>query len=247
MFVHGPNIVFDTPEEAKLQLERAGIDEIDGCFYSHWHPDHTLGRRVWETRNGDFRTWPVEAKRPRVTDVYLPEQVALDHRVYLGGMAHLEFLRDRGWIRIHELVDGETVAIGTTRIRPFRLAQSYVYGFDLDESGRRLLVVMDELKEWLPSDDERGCQLAVLPMGICEHHPLTGERLIHEEHPILRYEATFAETLEIVDALGADQVVLHHIEEFDQLTYEDLLLVETEQRALGRAITFAWDGLQVEV
>ena len=49
---------------------RAGIARVDGCVYSHWHPDHTMGRRVWETRNGDFRTWPREAKRPRVTDVY---------------------------------------------------------------------------------------------------------------------------------------------------------------------------------
>lgn len=247
VFVHGPDVVFDTPEEAKFQLERARIDEIGGCFYSHWHPDHTLGRRVWETRNGDFRTWPVEAKRPKVTDVYLPEQVALDHRAYLGGMAHLEFMRDRGWIRIHELVDGETVAIGATRIRPFRLVQSYVYGFELVDAGRRLLVVMDELNEWVPPDEVKGCHLVVLPMGICEHHPLTGERLIHEEHPILRYEATFAETLEIVDALDADQVVLHHIEELDQLTYDDLVLVEAEQRALGRPLTFAWDGLEVEV
>ena len=130
-FVHGPNILFDTPEESKLQLERAGIGEIAACFYSHWHPDHTMGRRVWETRNGDFRTWPREAKRPLVTDVYLPEQVATDFRVWLGGMAHLEFMRDRGWIRIHELHDGETVEIGGVTVRPFRLAEDYVYAFEL--------------------------------------------------------------------------------------------------------------------
>ena len=122
-FVHGPNILFDTPEESKLQLERAGIGEIAACFYSHWHPDHTMGRRVWETRNGDFRTWPREAKRPLVTDVYLPEQVATDFRIWLGGMAHLEFMRDRGWIRIHELEDGETVEIGGVTVRPFRLSR----------------------------------------------------------------------------------------------------------------------------
>ena len=92
-FVHGPNILFDTPEESKFQLERARIGDISACFYSHWHPDHTMGRRVWETRNGDFRTWPREAKRPLVTDIYLPEQVAKDFRVWLGGMAHLEFMR----------------------------------------------------------------------------------------------------------------------------------------------------------
>ena len=116
-FVHGPNILFDTPEESKFQLERAGIGGIAACFYSHWHPDHTMGRRVWETRNGDFRTWPREAKQPLVTDVYLPEQVATDFRIWLGGMAHLEFMRDRGWIRIHELEDGQAVEIGRASCR----------------------------------------------------------------------------------------------------------------------------------
>ncbi len=109
VFVHGPDVLFDTPEESKLQLERAGIAEIAACLYSHWHPDHTMGRRVFETRNGDFRGWPPEAKRSLVTDVYLPEQVAADFRRMLGGMAHLEFMESRGWIRVHELRDGEVV------------------------------------------------------------------------------------------------------------------------------------------
>ncbi len=34
-FVHGPNVVFDTPEESKAQIERAGLGEIAACFYSH--------------------------------------------------------------------------------------------------------------------------------------------------------------------------------------------------------------------
>ena len=247
VFVHGPEIVFDTPEEAKFQLERAGIDRIAGCFYSHWHPDHTMGRRVWETRNGDFRTWPVAAKRPKQTDVYLPEQVARDHRNWLGAMAHLEFMRDRGWIRIHELQDGETVTIGDTRIRPFRLAEDYVYAFELSRQGRRLFLAMDELNGWTPPEEIKGCDLAVLPMGICEHHPLTGERLIDIEHPVLQYEATFAETLGIVEGLEAARVVLHHIEEMDELTYDDLCLVQERLLEEGRELTFAWDGLIADV
>lgn len=248
VFVHGPDIVFDTPEEAKLQLERAGIGAISACFYSHWHPDHTLGRRVWETRNGDFRTWPIEAKRPKTVDVYLPQQVAEDHRQWLGGMAHLEFMASRAWIRVHELADGESVRIGDVDVRPFRLAEDYVYAFELTApDGRRLLVAMDELHGWTPPAEVRGVDLAVLPMGICEHHPLTGERRIHPDHPVLRYEATFAQTLEMVDALDAGRVVLHHIEEIDELTYDDLLLVQEQERARGRPVTFAWDGLTVDV
>ncbi len=246
-FVHGPNVIFDTPEESKLQLERARIGEIAACFYSHWHPDHTMGRRVWETRNGDFRTWPREAKRPRVTDVYLPEQVAADFRVRLGGMAHLEFMRDRGWITIHELHDGEVVEIEGVTIRPFRLAEDYVYAFELRDGGTRLLVAMDELNGWTPPEVVRGCDLAVLPMGICEFDVFTGARRIHPEHPVLVYEATFEETLGIVDRLEAREVVLSHVEELDELSYDDLERLGSRLRAEGRPVTFAHDGLIVDV
>ena len=95
-FVHGPNVLFDTPEESRLQLDRAGIEEIEACFYSHWHPDHTMGRRVWETRNVDFRGWPPEAKQQKTTDVYLPQQVAEDMRTYLGNWEHLTFMESHG-------------------------------------------------------------------------------------------------------------------------------------------------------
>ena len=244
VFVHGPNILFDTPEESKLQLDRAQIGDIAACFYSHWHPDHTMGRRVWETRNGDFRGWPREAKRQQVTDIYLPQQVAADFRTYLGGMEHLKFMEQRGWVRIRELRDGETVLIGDVEIRPFRLAEDYVYAFELVQRDRRLLLAMDELNGWLPPAEVRGADLAVLPMGICEYDPFGGERRLHRDHPVLRYEATFVETLEIVDRLEAKRVVLSHVEEVDELGYDDLLRLPG---ALGRELTFAYDGFAAEV
>ena len=244
VFVHGPNVLFDTPEESKLQLDRAQIGDIAACFYSHWHPDHTMGRRVWETRNGDFRNWPRAAKRQRVTDIYLPQQVAADFRVYLGGMEHLEFMLQRGWIRIHELRDGESVLVGDVEIRPFRLAEDYVYAFELVEHSRRLLLAMDELNGWVPPADVRGADLAVLPMGICEFDPFSGDRRLHKDHPVLRFEATFLETLAIVDQLEAQRVVLSHVEEVDELGYDDLLALPG---VLGRDLTFAHDGLVVEV
>jgi phosphoribosyl 1,2-cyclic phosphate phosphodiesterase len=244
VFVHGPNVVFDTPEEAKLQLDRAGIGPVGACVYSHWHPDHTMGRRVWETRNGDFRTWPREAKRPGVTDVYLPAQVAADFRTYLGGMEHLEFMQLRGWVRVHELADGESILIDGVEIRPFRLAEDYVYAFELIGRGRRLLIAMDELNGWMPPPELRGVDLAVLPMGICEFDPFSGERRIHPEHPVLRYEATFEETRAIVESLGAGHVVLTHVEEIDGLSHDDLQRLAPDY---GFNVTFAWDGYSVEV
>jgi phosphoribosyl 1,2-cyclic phosphate phosphodiesterase len=245
VFVHGPDVLFDTPEESRLQLDRSGVTRIAACFYSHWHPDHTMGRRVWESVGGhDFRRWPPEPGFRRATDVYLPQQVAADFDVRLGAREHFSFLESRGFVRLHELRDGETVELGGVTIRPFRLHEDYVYAFELGGDGKRLLLVMDELHDWVPPSALRGVDLAVLPMGLSEHDPFTGERRIHERHPVLRFEATFEQTLRIVDELDARRVVLGHVEEVDGLGYDDLKRLETE---VGRNITFAWDTMQVDV
>ena len=241
-FVHGPNVLFDTPEEIKEQLNRSQVGEIAACFYSHWHQDKTMGRRVWETRNGDFRTWPREAKRQRMTPIYLPQQVAEDFRAYLGNWPHLEFMQHRGWIDVRVLADGDAVEIDGTSITPFRLAEDYVYAFALERDGRRLLLAMDELNGWGPPEWVRGVDLAVIPMGICEFDPFTGERRIHDDHPVLRFEATFAETLGIVERLEAARVVLSHVEEMDGLTHDDLLRLGERE-----GVEFAYDGMLIDV
>jgi phosphoribosyl 1,2-cyclic phosphate phosphodiesterase len=245
VFVHGPDVLFDTPEESRLQLDRSRVTEIAACFYSHWHPDHTMGRRVWESVGGhDFRRWPPVPGSRRATDVYLPQQVAADFDVRLGAREHFEFLESRGFVRLCELRDGETVEFGGVTIRPFRLHEDYVYAFELSGGGKRLLLAMDELHDWVPPAELRGVDLAVLPMGLSEHDPFTGERRIHESHPVLRFEATFEQTLGIVDALGARRVVLGHVEEVDGLGFDDLKRLEA---AIGRNVTFAWDTMLVDV
>ncbi len=85
-----------------------------------------------------------------------------------------------------------------------------------------MLVALDELNGWEPSEIGP-LDLAVLPVGIFELDPFTGERTIHAEHPVLRAEATYAETLEIVSALGARRTVLGHVEHSDGLSHDDLV------------------------
>ena len=53
---------------------------------------------------------------------------------------------------------------------------------------------------------------------------------------MLVYEATFAETLDIVAGLDADRVVLSHVEEMDCISYDDLLRVEKRLQGEGRNI-----------
>lgn len=247
LFVHGPDLLVDTPEESREQLNRAGIARVRTCVYSHWHPDHVMGRRIFESLNFPARKWP----RPpaSATDVYLPEQVAADFRQRLGSHEHLAFLQERlGVVRVHELRDGDEIQLDGLVVRPFRLAEDYVYAFVLEGGGSRVLLVMDELHGWAPPAGLGPIDVAVLPMGICEHDPFTGERRIHPDHPLLRVEATFADTLEVVGVLDAGRVYLAHIEEPDGLGYDDLLRLEAVLAERdGVAVTFAYDGLVLDV
>ena len=240
-FVHGPDVLVDTPEESKQQLDRSTVTRVAAALYSHWHPDHTMGRRVFEALNADVRAWPRLARG--TTRVYLPEQVAADFRSWGGVMDHLEFMAGRGWVEVVELADGQEIGLdGGVSVRPFRVAEDYVYAFLFADGAKRLLLAPDELNRWEPPDWVRGIDLAVIPKGLDEHDPFTGERRIPADHPVLRFEATFPETLEMVERLGAKRVVLTHIEEMDGRSHDDLL-------ELGRrhGVEFAYDGLVVEV
>jgi phosphoribosyl 1,2-cyclic phosphate phosphodiesterase len=248
VFVHGPDVLIDTPGEIVDQLNRSSVERIAACFYSHWHPDHTMGRHVFSILNHGFPVWPYGPRR--TTPLYLPQQVAADTRRFLGMWDHLAYLEHQERvIEIHELTDGETVEIGGVRIRPLRLAppQDFVYAFLFDDGDTRLLVVMDEIAGWEPPADAKGVDLAIVPMGIHEFHPLTGERRIASGHTVFEEEATFPQTLDIVETLGARRVVMTHIEETDGLGHDDLAALGERLRGEGVNLTFAFDTLIVDV
>jgi len=244
VFVHGPDVLIDTPEESKYQLNRSGVTHIAGCFYSHWHPDHMAGRRVWESLNGNWLTWPVQH---RSTDIYLPQQVGHDFRMHLGSWEQFMYLQKLGMVNVIELDDDDSVTLNGVTIRPFRLAEDYVYAFLFEDGEKRVLIAPDELHGWIPPASVRGVDLAVIPKGLDEFNPFTGERRIHAEHYVLGVEATFLQTLDMVRQLDAKRVIMTHIEEVDGLTYDDLARLEGRLQAEGLPVTFAYDTQVVDV
>jgi phosphoribosyl 1,2-cyclic phosphate phosphodiesterase len=150
-------------------------------------------------------------------------------------------------VRLNQLGDGDVVKFNGYHIRPIRLAEEYVYAFLVEGEGKRLLVMMDELFGWEPSADLMDVDLAVMPMGLTEFNPLTGERHIPADHPVLQHEATFLQTLDIIRKLKPRRVILTHIEEPDRLSHDDLQYLAERLRTQGLNIDFAHDTWRVEV
>ena len=244
LFVHGPDLIIDTPEDIIASLARSQVEYIAAGTYSHWHPDHLLGVRLWESLNGDYTGWPPTHRK---TPIYLPRRVADDVRDRLGLWETFVFLEKRGLIEITELEEEASFSSNGYQITPVRLAEEYVFAQVVEGHGRRLFIAADELFGWHPTEELGHFDLAVLPLGVAEFKPLSGQRHYPSDHPVLRREATVEETLDVARALNADRIVLTHISEADQLGYDDGRILEDRWRADGLSITVAYDGLSLDV
>jgi phosphoribosyl 1,2-cyclic phosphate phosphodiesterase len=239
VFVHGPDVLIDTPEEAKQQLNRSQVTRIAAGLYSHWHPDHTAGRRVWEARNFDFRSWPPQFE---TTPVYIPRRVWADFEQHYGLADQFRFLERQGTVSIRVLAENEPFLLDGARVTPIPLDAENAHAFLFEAGGKRALVAMDETHGWRPPE-LGSLDLAVLPIGVFEHHPYTGERLIPEEFckpPVKK--TRYATSLELARTLGARRTVLSHVEEMDRMSHDELV-------RLGASDGWepAFDGLVLDV
>jgi phosphoribosyl 1,2-cyclic phosphate phosphodiesterase len=245
VFIHGPDILIDTPEEISVELGRSSVKGIAACLYSHWHPDHTAGRRVFEMGK-DWTRHPPENRRTRVI---LTESIAasFDERMAIGD--HFRFMGGLGLVGIETVGDDSVFEIGGYSVRPFKLGFDYVFGYVVEGGGKSVLVVMDELKGWEP--DRRilatDFDVAYLPLGILDVDPFTGRRLMDASHPIFRDEQSVDETLGIVKALRARKVVLSHVEEPDNVTISTgRRLSRLYSKRLGMDVEIAYDMMSIE-
>lgn len=228
-----------------MQVDRAGIEHIAAGFYSHWHPDHTAGRRMYETRNWDWRNWPPDHE---CTPIYLPPLVAKDFERFLGLAENFAYLEKVGLVDVRPF--DAPIELGGWRISAHPVAESYVYAFLFEEidGGRRVLIAMDELFGWTPPASWRGVDLAILPTGVFEYGPHNGERIVPTEHPVLEREATFRQTLEMAESLQPKRLIFVHIEEPDANSPDELsLLAENLRVQRGWDVTFAHDTLVVDL
>jgi phosphoribosyl 1,2-cyclic phosphate phosphodiesterase len=231
-------VLIDTPEESKQQLNRSAVTRIAAGLYSHWHPDHTAGRRVWEARNFDFRSWP---PRFETTPIYVPERVWADFEAHYGLADQFRFLERQGTVRIELVAANASFQLGATHVTAIPLAAENAHAFLFEGEGKRVLVAMDETHGWEPPA-LGPLDLAVLPIGVFERHPFSGERLIPEEfcRPPVK-KTRYAQALELARALAPRRVVLSHVEEMDRLSHDELV-------RLGETDGFepAFDGMLIE-
>ena len=243
VFIEDEHILFDSPEEISLELNRAGIMRVNHVFYTHWHPDHTSGIRVIEQLNIDWKGLPGH-KNLRTTPVYLPPQVKKDFEKYLSLMDRLSYMKRLKLVSIIEILEGKPVQIGSLSVKAIQMKDPSLYAYLITDGEKRVLLALDDTKGWVPDHELKGVDLVVLETGWFEYG-LEGNILVVPEHNLRQVESSFEETLEILKNVNAKRVILTHIEEMNGRSYTDYLELEKELQEFR--ITFAFDGMTVEV
>jgi phosphoribosyl 1,2-cyclic phosphate phosphodiesterase len=240
VFLTEARVLFDTPEDVDKSLEREGIHEARHLVYTHWHPDHTGGRRVLEQLNMDW----LDPKARRVTQVWLPTWVREDFRKRHGLEENLEYFERAGIARIHEVGEGERFQLDGMSVRAFGMTQPGLTAYVLERESRKLVFALDDTKDWKPSTEFLEPELLVLETGWFERDP-KGRVIVPPGHSIRNEEASFEETLGIIELINPRKAVLTHIEQLWVRSYEDYR--ELEKKHHGHKLQFAYDGLRIKI
>lgn len=180
-----------------------------------------MGMRLFEC-NFDYRNSFVKpTPYDRNIDIYVPDFVRKEMESHFSIWDNLSRWVNWGLINLHTVTKNEKVHLNDYIVSSIQLAQTFVSGYIVENSYKRVLILMDELLDWNPEKSGH-LNCVILPIGLFTVNPLNNERRWDEKHPLCRNEADFIEIKNIISKLDVEKVVFIHIEEVDGLDHETL-------------------------
>lgn len=244
LYISNINVLFDTPEEIAFQLNREGISDIDYIFYSHWHPDHTLGLRIVEKMYifwlGRFVRGDKPAKKVHICAL---ERVMEDLREKYGSF--LNFYETLDLIETNLLEDGKPFEIRNYKITPFAVHGAYVTStvFQIECKKKKVIYAPCDVKPFPEKPQLKNPDLFILGEALPDG-PLKEEIIIPKDNLLRRELFSMEEVIQLIKSLKAKKTILTHIEEEWGKNYDDYKKIE---KKLHEKILFAYDGMKIKV
>lgn len=242
--------VVDAPEFVYENLERESVDDLEYLLLTHWHPDHSAGLRVVQSRSmarmfADPDHGLVETARADRPTVVTTRRVYERTCEVYAGLRH--FVEDVGFADVHFL-DEEPLVVGDARVE----AVPYSLSGDGDLDATAFVVDRGDATALFATDDARYLEedalpervdLAVFECGYFRETPAGTRILTDLDETILADELTHEEVLARVDRLAPARTLLTEIEHLYGRDYDDYRDLEADYED----VRFAYDGLTLEV
>lgn len=235
LFVY-PNILIDTPEEVFRRMLKLGINDLKHVFFTHWHPDHTQGIRLFElwVRSG-FIGKPL--KEP--INVYLPRDMIPDFDKFVS---IIRFFEKQKYVKIIQVEDRKPLKFVETTITPinFRRSDRVRYGFLIEEDSKRVMYAPCSV--FGTKFDKFWENLDILFIETGWHGNTENLRKRNVE-PWFKDHASLEENLKLLKKLKPKKTILTHLEGSIHQTYD---LIKKEAKKYP-AVEVAYDGMLIKL
>lgn len=236
LFIKPANVLIDTPEEIRSQLINNSIEKVEAIFYTHWHPDHTLGLRIIEQINLDWRT---DKPKNKPIDVYFPEEQLNLLDKFLIRKSVFEFYQKRGLMRLHLLKDGDEIDFGKIKIRAIRFPDSTAFYYLIEENDKKVIYMPCEIRDIRERNDLKNADYLII------HFSWWKKEKVCDEAPWRNEEVPVERILEFAKNLKIGNILFVHIDECHDKTYDELKKLEEKYEDYN--IKFAYDGMKIKL
>lgn len=219
LFLHDEFILFDTPEDINEELNIHSIKDVKHIFYSHWHPDHILGCRIIETlRSKQSNKEPINIYMPdSKIDVILNKDNSL-----------FSFYKNNNYCRLIE--PNNIYKINSIIITKIKLLNNFSYAYLIESNKKRVLYCPCHSMHLPISSILYNLDLLIMGLGYVNS---ISKNVTNFERDCLR----------IIRELKPKKTIFTHIEEIDNLSYDDYLELEKEYRNC----LFSYDGMKISI
>lgn len=214
MFVYDDNILFDTPEEIRLQLNREKIEKVENIILTHWHPDHTQGIRIVEQIN--FNHIKGEAEPYPINLFIAKKQLEQFKKFGCGNM--LSYYESRGVIKIIYLEHKQTIKFKNVMITPYYISKTEGYYFLIEDNknAKKVIYAPCEYHELNVYSELNNIDMLIAHCLYFENKEI-GSGVDYSDT-----EDSFEKMLKDSNKMGAKKIAITHIEEAFQLNIEQL-------------------------
>ncbi|MFO7619045.1 MAG: MBL fold metallo-hydrolase [Thermoplasmata archaeon] len=241
MFLHDINALFDAPEEVAAELDSAGIHRMDHLFFTHWHPDHTLGARILEIMNTKWSEKPEwrMAARHR-TEVHMPNQVYSEIMSRFGPF--FEFWEKLGIAKVHNMK--EPVQAGDVKVEAITFetrhrTMTHSTAYIVSSGDRKFVYAPCDITPFPRDERFRNCDLMILQVGWC------GDEMAERARNGPHYEISLDEIIGIAEEYLPKRMILTHIGDEVGLLSSGLKALEKEYSRIN--LEFAYDGMEIVI
>jgi len=249
MFIKGINALFDTPEEIAVELNNFNVKSVDHIFYTHWHPDHTAGMRLFEQLSIDWLRHSIgkgaaTKKTPVYANKIVWEELDAIKNKFSG---YFEYKASMGVIERKVLAD-KPIRIGNINItgifRSAEMASDNVLVYVLEEGRKKTIYAPCDSKPFPDNSKLYGADVLIIWCPFFEG-PLKEGFVIEPESPLREELFSMEEIISIIEKYKPKQTILTHIEEAWGKSYDDLKNLERSYRKYN--LKFAFDGMKVKI